>query len=100
VLVAVLVVIGQRGHVRGKCLYCGTHEKAMQILVIVLTVDWPRKVDVVGWGILLGGVSSLKWVVDMVKYGLRRREGTGCLGKVLHRDQTVPCRLVWGVTPV
>ncbi len=88
------------GHVRGKCLYIGSHEKAMWILLIVLAVYLPRKVDVKGWGVLLGGVSSLKWVVDAVKYGLHGRDGTGVMGTVLNRDQTVPCQLVWVVTPV
>jgi len=92
VLVAGLAVIRQQHrHVRGKCLYSGCHEKAMWILVIVLAVDLPRKVNVKGWGVLLGGISSLKWVVDTVKYGLHRREGTRFLGKVLNRGQTVPC---------
>jgi len=40
----------------------------MRILVIIRTGGRPREVDVKGLGVLLGGVSSLRWVVDMVKY--------------------------------
>ena len=90
-LVAGIVVIRQHRHVNGKCLYSGCHEKAMWILVIVLAVDLPRKVDVKGWGVLLGGISIFKWVVVVVQYGCRKREGTGCVGSVLNRDQVVPC---------
>jgi len=81
VLVAVLAIIRQCRHVKGKCLYSGCHEKAMWILVIVLAVDLRRKVDVEGWGVLLGGVSGLKLVVDAVKYGFQRREGISFLVK-------------------
>jgi len=84
VLVEGLAVISQRG------LNHGGQENAW-MLVIVLAVDLPRKVDVEGWGVLLVGISIFKWVVVVVQYGCRKREGTGCVGSVLNRDQVVPC---------
>ncbi len=56
------------------------------LVIIVLAADLPRKVDVKGWGVLMGGISSFKWVVDAVQYGLCNREVTSFMGKVLDRD--------------
>jgi len=70
------------------------------MLVMVLAVNLPRKVNVEGWGVLLGGVASLEWVVIAGNCWLRRGKGTEFLGKVLNRDQTVPCWPVWVVMPV
>jgi len=86
--------------VSGTAMAYSGQEKAMWMLVIYLAVDLPRKVDVKGWGVLLGGISGFTWVVDVVHYDLHTREGTGFMGKVLNRDCTVPCWLVWSVMPV
>jgi len=50
--------------------------------------------------VLEGVIVSFKWVVETVQYGCWKREVTGLMCKVVHREQTVPDWSVGGRTPV
>jgi len=77
----------------GKCLNSCGQDKSMWMLVKFLVVDLPAKV-------LDDVIVSIKWVVEMVQYGCQKREVTGFMDKVVHRDQTVLDWLVGGGTLV